>query len=66
MSDKNSFHRYFQIKLKGDYKDLILLLDQLLIKCPSASLLSFDFEHHKRNYRFKRHLSLDVVFAINE
>lgn len=66
VSDKNSVRRYYQIEVKGDYNELIKLLDKLLIQCPGASLVNFNFEYHKKNYRYKEYLSLEIVLSMNE
>lgn len=64
--DKTINQRFYQLSLKGNYNELIQLIDEILLQCPSASLVNFSFEYHKRNYRSKEYLSLDLIYKVNE
>lgn len=53
--------RFYQIELKGDYKELINLTDNLLNKSSGSHIISYSFLHQKRNYKSNDYLLLHLT-----
>ncbi|MGB5982070.1 MAG: hypothetical protein WBG46_07995 [Nonlabens sp.] len=55
-------YRYFEIQLEGSYNELLQLLNMCLVQNPSLDLIHYKFEYHKKIYRTKERLTLDIIF----
>ncbi len=55
-------YRFFEIQFEGSYRELIQLINLCLVKNPSLDLIHYTFKYHKKLYRNKERLTLDVLF----
>ncbi|WP_124981832.1 hypothetical protein [Nonlabens xiamenensis] len=60
-----SIVKYHQLQLKGQYRELIQFIDQLLQDSSNTRLVSASWLVHKRTYRESEHLSLELILLSN-